>query len=63
MHVFICLFISIESLEIKNREGGDMVSVIASGMAERGIEPRSGQTNNCKTGIFLVFLLITQSNV
>jgi len=33
MNVFICLFISVEPLEIKNRDGEDMVTVIASSMA------------------------------
>ena len=31
--------------------GGVMVSVLASGAVDRGFEPRSGQTKDCKTGI------------
>ena len=31
--------------------GGVMVSVLASSVVDRGFEPRSGQTKDCKIGI------------
>jgi hypothetical protein len=32
--------------------GGVMVSMLASSEVDRGFEPRSGQTKDCKIGIF-----------
>ena len=34
-----------------NHVGGVMVSVLASTAVDRGFEPRSGQTKDCKIGI------------
>jgi hypothetical protein len=36
---------------IGNRISGVMVSVLASSAVDRGLEPRSGQTKDYKTGI------------
>ena len=33
-----------------NRIGGVMVRLLASSVGDRGLEPRSGQTKNCKIG-------------
>ena len=35
----------------ENRVGGVMVSVLASGVVDRGFEPRSGQTKDYKMGV------------
>ena len=37
-----------------NLIGSVMVSVLASSAADRGFEPRSGQTKDCKIGIYSV---------
>jgi hypothetical protein len=44
----------------QNRIGVVMISVVASSVVDRGIEPRSGQTKNYKFGIFVASLLSMQ---
>jgi hypothetical protein len=40
-----------EYLTLVKRIGDYMVSVLASSAVNRGLDPRSGQTNDYKTGI------------
>ena len=44
-------FIPVLIIDISNRIGGVMVSVLALSVVDRGFEPRSGQTKDYKIGI------------
>jgi hypothetical protein len=44
----VCLFDQVlHHTQHKNRDGGVMVSVLASSAVDREFEPRSGQISNC----------------